>query len=172
MFWETYVALIVVIITPFVAYAYAMKPVSERIQRDLEEKGILTHHEDKLFSKRKHYFYSTKVSDLSQIMDRLQQENLDLPALPDRMRVPIFQMDMQQDYISFSFSSFSFTQKFAFRLETLGFYNGTYSYRFGSMTTKKLNKYVDPYFFNFLLTRVEKIMRQLDKDVSIEEKIS
>ena len=63
------------------------------------------------------------------------------------------------------------SKKAIFSLKSLGEYNGEYVYEFSLETLKKRGFKETAFVYNFILTRIETILKQLDDNIEVERKV-
>ena len=62
-------------------------------------------------------------------------------------------------------------KKAIFSFKSLGESNGEYVYQFSLETLKKQSFKETEFVYNFILTRIETILKQLDDNVEVERKV-
>ena len=63
------------------------------------------------------------------------------------------------------------SKKAIFSFKNLGEYNGEYVYQFSLEMLKKQSLKETEFVYNFILTRIENILKQLDDNVEVERKV-
>ena len=63
------------------------------------------------------------------------------------------------------------SKKAIFSFKSLGESNGEYVYQFSLETLKKQSFKETEFVYNFILTRIETILKQLDDNVEVERKV-
>ena len=171
MYFETWIGMIVSLVLFPIFYFYAVRPADSRFNNALIEQGVIKHRDPQLFMQQTHSFYSRKITSLNAISEKLVEQPFILPKTPcgPFQNTTKVEQEIYPDLIIITVKNVS--RKAIFSLKSLGEYNGEYVYEFSLETLKKRGFKETAFVYNFILTRIETILKQLDDNVEVERKV-
>ena len=162
MYYETWIGMVVSLVLFPIFYFYAVRPADTLFKNALIEKGVIKQRDSQLFMQQTHSFYSRKITSLNAISEKLVEKPFVLPKTPGGPFQNAKKVEQEFYYMG---------KKAIFSFKSLGEYNGEYVYQFSLETLKKQSFKETEFVYNFILTRIENILKQLDDNVEVERKV-
>lgn len=171
MYYETWIGMIVSLVLFPLFYFYAVRPADLRFNNALIEQGVIKTRDPQLFMQQTHSFYSRKITSLNAISENLVEQPFILPKTPcgPFQNTTKIEQEIYPDLIIITVKNVS--RKAIFSFKSLGEYNGEYVYQFSLETLKKRGFKETAFVYNFILTRIETILKQLDDNIEVERKV-
>lgn len=171
MYYETWIGMVVSLVLFPIFYFYAIRPADTLFKNALIEQGVIKHRDSQLFMQQTHSFYSRKITSLNAISEKLVEKPFVLPKTPGGpfQNATKVEQEFYSDLIIITVKYMG--KKAIFSFKSLGEYNGEYVYQFSLETLKKQSFKETEFVYNFILTRIENILKQLDDNVEVERKV-
>ena len=150
MYYETWIGMVVSLVLFPIFYFYAVRPADTLFKNALIEQGVIKQRDSQLFMQQTHSFYSRKITSLNAISEKLVEKPFVLPKTPGGpfQNATKVEQEFYSDLIIITVKYMG--KKAIFSFKSLGEYNGEY---------------------DFILTRIENILKQLDDNVEVERKV-